>query len=647
VSIEELEEKYNPSDSSASASYLYKYRNTYYKYKQGEGFFLITDIRERVKIYNHDGFKYATEEIRLSKDGANKEKVSGIKANTYNIEGGKIVENKLKKDAIFKTELSKYFDQTKFTLPNIKDGTVIEFKYRVTSPFISNIDEFQFQYGIPVKKLEAIFDAPEYFMFRVNTKGFINVVAKEETKRERIVFTNKNRRSAFSGGATVTKYSTSNADYLRNVSSYNFTNMPALEKEPYVNNINNYRAAVKYELSYTKFPNSIMEHYTITWEDVVKTIYKSPNFGAQLGKSGYYEDDVNNLIADITNPLEKVMLLYNYVKSKVKWNGYNSKYANIGVRKAYKDGVGNVAEINLMLTSMLRYSGLKANPVLVSTRGNGIPLFPTREGYNYVVSSVETPNGVVLLDASNVYASPDILPYRALNWNGRIIKDNGGSTIIDLYPKVKSKKTVSMMMSLIDTGEIEGAIRTVKTAHEAINFRESYLESNNDQFIERLENEYGGIEISDFNVKNALDLSKPVTESYKFLLDNQIDIIGDRMYLSPLLFLNLKENPFKLEKREFPVDYGYPMVKNYRLNIKIPEGYSVESIPKTKAIMLPENLGSYKYNIVANGTTIQLIIFAEINTPIIAPMHYESLKGYFSQIISKENEKIVLKKNEP
>ena len=60
------------------------------------------------------------------------------------------------------------------------------------------------------------------------------------------------------------------------------------------------------------------------------------------------------------------------------------------MRKAYKDKTGNVAEINLMLTAMLRYAGINANPVLVSTRSNGIALFPNRTAFNYVIAAVET-----------------------------------------------------------------------------------------------------------------------------------------------------------------------------------------------------------------------------------------------------------------
>ena len=84
---------------------------------------------------------------------------------------------------------------------------------------------------------------------------------------------------------------------------------------------------------------------------------------------------------------------------------------------------------------MLRYAGLTANPVLVSTRSNGIAIFPNRTAFNYVIAAVETPNGNILLDASDKFSTPNVLPFRALNWYGRLIRKDGTSEEVDLMPK--------------------------------------------------------------------------------------------------------------------------------------------------------------------------------------------------------------------
>ena len=645
VSKEELQEKFNPLDSTACAAYLYKYRKTYYQYIQGKGFQLITEIHERLKIYNQEGFSYATNEVLLYKNDGDWEKMTNLKAYTYNLVDNKIEETKLKKDGIFNKELNKFRDIDKFTMPNVKEGSVIEYEYKIISPYYTNVDEFLFQKDIPIKKVEAIFEAPEYFNFRVNVKGFLNVIPKTETKQGRIKFSNSNRTGWNQTGKIVrTEYSTNEVEFIKTAYVYNLENIPALKDEPYVNSINNYKSSVKYELSYTKFPESAIKYYTTSWEDVVKSIYDNPSFGSELDKSGYYKDEVDAIKSTISDPMAKASSIYDLVKSLVKWNGYYGKYCDDGVINAYKNHVGNVAEINLMLTSMLRYAGLNANPVLISTRQNGVPLFPTREGYNYVISCIETPNGVILLDATNKYGAPNILPSRALNWEGRIVRKDKTSSTVNLYPNEKSKKMVSLFLSLDAEGTINGGIRNIKTAHSALAYRENYLNVDKNQYLENLENEYNGMEISDFEVKNDTDLSKPVMETFKFTSANQADIIGDKIYFSPLFFLRTKESPFKLEKREFPIDFGYPSSNKYTIVVNLPEGYEIEAIPESAVVAMPDNLGSFKYNISPSNNKIQIVVESEINQSIISPLYYDTVKTFFSKLIEKEAEQIVLSK---
>ena len=114
--------------------------------------------------------------------------------------------------------------------------------------------------------------------------------------------------------------------------------------------------------------------------------------------------------------------------------------------------------------------------------------------------------------------------------------------------------------------------------------------------------------------------------------------------LSCLRFLKSKENPFKLEKREFPVDFGYPSKSTYRIIVNLPANYKVESIPESSAVALPDNMGVYKFSISGSGSKIELIINSEINVPIVSPVYYDVLKEFFKHMIGKENEQIVLTK---
>ena len=175
ISEEELQQKQHPTDPTADAAILYREVHTNFDYSSDSGFYMITDVFERVKIYTKEGFEWASKEIDLyqGSSGANDE-ISGLKAYTYYLGGGnKVEEIKLKSEGVFEEITNKYIHKVKFTMPDIKEGCVIEYKYTIKSPFISNIDEFRFQEIIPVEKVDVSFASPEYFVFKTHQKvGF-------------------------------------------------------------------------------------------------------------------------------------------------------------------------------------------------------------------------------------------------------------------------------------------------------------------------------------------------------------------------------------------------------------------------------------------------------------------------------------------
>jgi len=620
VSKEELDEKEHPLESDANAAILYKNRTTAVEYSPATGLMVETDIHMRIKIYNKEGLDWATTKVPLYRNNSAKEKISGLKAYTYNIVDGKVEETKLKKDGIFTEELSKNVHLEKFTLPNVNVGSVIEYKYRVLSPFISNIDEFQLQYSIPVKKIETSFSTLEYFTYKKHYKGFHMIKAKEYKA-------NHLKLDAYNG-----------------ISEFNSENVPSLKEEPFVSNIRNYMTTIKFELAQTQLPGAMTKFYATDWQDVVSSIYKSPNFGGELKIKGYYKKDIDQLIAGVDSPMQKAGIVFNYIKNNIKWDGKYGYYARKGVRKAYKEKTGNVGDINLMLTAILRYVGVEANPVLVSTRQNGVPLFPSREGYDYVVTAIEVDGAVILLDATNYYGEPNVLPYRALNWRGRLVRKDGSFNLINLFPDKPSTVSDSFSVSLSEDGQVEGKRRCLYTNHDALYFRKRYIGADLDEYLEEKENNIENIEIDDYDVKNDKDTSKPVMESYSFVMENQVEKIGDKIYFSPLFFLAETENIFKAEERQYPIDFAFPRKRKTMLNIKFPEGYTAESLPEAVTMALPKGMGAYRFNISKSADGINVLVSRDINTAIIPQLYYADLKEYFKRIVDKETEKVVLTK---
>ncbi|MCI2228878.1 DUF3857 domain-containing protein [Polaribacter sp. MSW13] len=650
VSKEEVQEKFYPLDSTADAAYLYKYRNSDISYKSNSGFIVTTEVHERIKIYTKEGFEKATKAIRYYKpEKGSKERIASIKGYSFTMVDGKVKKQKLSKSSIFDEKLSKYRSIKKITFPNIKEGTVIDLEYQLISPYSTIIDDVDYQFDIPVKSFYCKIQTPEYYSFTKKTKGYYLIPTKSTTKNKSISMSQRIRtqnRDDWGGPTTVTsEVQTSKINLKYNIDVYESKNIPALKNtEPFVTDIKNYRGGIKYELASTKFPNSTLKFYSTTWEDVTKQIYKSSGFADELDKTGYYENDIKNIIAAAKNDFEKIAIIFQHVKKKVKWNNYYGKSVEKGVRKAYKEGTGNVAEINLMLTSMLRFTGLNAYPVLVSTRKNGIPLSPTLDGFNYVVTMVKFPdNKHILLDATEPYSTPNVLPTRALNWNGRVVAKNGGSSWVKLTPIRHTTEENIVIAKITGDLTVEGLVRNKYHNLSALNFRINNNHIKEENLITSFE-EANKVEIEDFKILNEYDLGKPISRNIKFTSEDLIEEINGKIYIEPLLFLTQHENPFKLEERKFPVDFTSPIQFKNTVSIQIPAGYKVESLPEVLAIGLPEKLGVFKYQVTQVGTKISTVSILQFNKAIISPEFYTFLKDFYGKVVQKQSEKIVLVK---
>lgn len=647
VSKEELMETSHPDFPEANASVLYKRQNIRFVFRQGEGFVQENEVFERIKIYNKEGFDLATHLIRMYSNSegstANDKHIYGLKGVTYTLVDGKIEEDKLRKDGIFEERTNKFWKTTKFTMPNIKEGCIVEYEYTVQSPNIG-IDDIPFQKTIPINKIDFEVATPEYFEYKalLNPQAAYTPKLTTISRNKSFDYTSKSRSDDY--GVQKTNYSTSKVDYHENVIKANLSNVPPLKDEEYVDNLFNYQAKLIMELNMIKYPNEPVRPLSTTWEKVTKIIYDDPDFGSQLNKKGYYDTDVDALLSGISDPMQKAEMIFNHVKSKVKWNDYHGYTVDNGVSKAYKDGVGNSADINLMLVSMLRYAGLDANPILVSTKNNGIPLLPTRSGFNYVICGVSLDNSMVLLDATQKFTAPNILPLKSLNWMGRLIRKDESSEWITLTPTQSSRETVSLNFKLNTDLSAAGKVRNQFTNYQAFVKRERNDNFSNDQLVENLERDKGELEVSNFEMLNFKDSSQPLLQSYEFNLQNAIEEIGEKLYVSPLLFLSPKENPFKEDKREYPIDFVYPISDKYVVNIMLPEGYVVDNLPQNTKLEFNGSEGGFTYLIQENGSMLQLSISVDINKALILSDHYEQFKKFYKLMIEKQSEKIVLKK---
>jgi len=129
-------------------------------------------------------------------------------------------------------------------------------------------------------------------------------------------------------------------------------------------------------------------------------------------------------------------------------------------------------------------SGLDANPVLLSTKENGIAPFPNRSKFNYVIACVVLDGKQYLLDATDKYCTTNNIPLRALNQVGRLINKDGSSSEINLMPTFNSLHNLSAITTIDKEGLLSGQIREQYFDYEALRFREKYSGLAKESYLE-------------------------------------------------------------------------------------------------------------------------------------------------------------------
>jgi len=590
---------------------------------QEKGFVLVFNNHTRIKILKKEGLKFANVDVRLYSARTNvDEDMSGLKAQTYNLEDGKIVNSKLSRKEVFEEDESRHWKLKKFALPNVKVGSVIEYKYTITSEFFY-IKPWYFQTTIPVIWSEYRTVIPEYYKFKRFFGHYMSPNISESS----------NSSANFPGGGT----------YIVDRNRYVFKNVPAFRNEDYITTPKDYLAKIEFEHLSTVIPGSVYKTYNTTWDEICHKMMIRDDFGGALNRHGVVKDLAEKINPD-DNAEKKVTDAYNAIQRKMKWNNYNGVYFENTLRSAFKDSKGNAAEINLILVNLLKAIGIQSHPVLLSTRSHGKvnKFYPKRSSFNYVVALAKVNGKNVLLDASRDFLEPGNLPFNCINGQGLVVT-SGKSQWVNLKSNEAFFENTYVLMSLGESG-LNATMQIKTRSLSAKKLRYDIAKEGKDKYIENyIENEQDW-EIEEYTIENDIDVNKSVIEKIKISDFSNIDIDGDIIYLPAVIVEEEEENPFTSETRMYPVDFAVPINSKYVLTFTIPEGYTVDEMPENSSITLPDKAATFMYRIQKQNGMLQIYCQTKINKTLFLPGEYKLLREFYTHVIEKLNEQIVLKK---
>ncbi|MGL4631794.1 MAG: hypothetical protein ACRCVT_11360 [Leadbetterella sp.] len=627
-SLEEVSEKFYPLDSSQAMQYICKSADVRFTSNSGK-ITLTQDYYYRLKFYKKSALDEATITIKLLKNSSDEEVLYRFKGFTHNLENGTIQSEKFDQDLIFKDKSNERMNIVKVSFPNVKEGSVIEYKYSIDTPYEvnSNPRTWYFQESYPTSWNKYIFLHPKYFFFKTIMGGYLSL---SNAKTDEYALVNW-------GG--------SNTPAMEN--TFEIKDVPPIRKEPFTSTIENYISKIDFELSYVNIPGYLQKNYTLDFPALNKTLLEHSYFGEALKGNGFFwKEKADELKAKHTDTLALVNAAIEFIQSSMKWNGKMGIWASESLKKQFNKGEADVADINLSLINLLRKANLDVSPVVLGTRSHGfIGHFALIKRLNYVIGHIKIKGKDYFLDACEPLLPMGVLPEECLNYEGWLVSKDGGRKV-EIIPNAKKFTYSNFSMDLNpEDGVAKGKVANSYYGYKMLEEKKKYIEKGKDKYQEELLKSMPSVSVSNVEFINT-DVKEAGNMQVKYdcEISDAMIFAGSMYYFNPMQSQGITTNPFTQETRKTPIEFPQVQEKVFQATYTLPSGFTATELPESLNLSLPESGGRFLYSAQLSENKIIINSRFLIQKTIFAAEDYDFLKAFYDKIISKHAEQIVIKK---
>lgn len=596
-------------DPGSGAYILLAYGETHFI--RGNPTLLETQYRYRIKILKDKDVSRGNVIIPFISYGG-RQAIDRIKGVTYNLDAsGKVTQSKLEKKNIFTKDLDKRISQVTFTLPDVEKGSVIEYSFTMTSKAIlDDLLPWNFQMDIPVRYSHYEVEMPEYIEYTYHIRKILPIDIKRKE------------------GNGVTEFT--------------MQNIPAVHDEPYMTATKDYQQHVEFQVSAMHFPGTADRTLNTTWDQLNQQLLNNPDFGQELDKKLTYTASIDSALHAATDSVAIMNAVFNGVRSSMDWDGRDARGSIQGVKEAWEKKKGNAGDINLILVDMLRESGIRAYPILVSTRRHGTVQtgYPLLNQFNLVLAYVELGTKQYVLNAADKYTPSSLIPHDVQYSYGYIV-DPDNNRFVALHGDEQSFQT-----SVVLNGSINSQGRLKATADiynydyskiPRIRLLENGLERFKTYYFSRV---YPNLSVDSLSVQGQASDSVPLDEAVTFSL--KLNKTGDYVLFSPNLFMGLETNPFTSDRRFSDIYFGYKQSYTITGSITLPKGYKVESLPKNMKMILPDTSIVMERIMQVDQGQLNYRMGLTIKSPFYPAEDYPAIKEFYKKLFAALNEELIL-----
>jgi hypothetical protein len=617
----EAELKEYPADKMAEAIVIYDIGKTWFM-RTSDGFQIVFERRTKIKVLSEPGVSNSEIAILFYRDNQTFEKIADLEGKTYNLENGLWKVSDLDTKQVYEEKVSEHYYELKFAMPAVKPGSIIEYKYTLQTPRIFYLRDWDFQCNFPTVHSEYEIRMIPFYQYTWLLQGASKFHSYTETQ------------------STGVPNQFGSLQYYDNIITYIMKNVPAFRDEEFITSVEDYLIKIDFQLSSWTDYYGHKTDVLSTWPALCKDFLDDPEFGKYVKTSAKLSAKYFNYeqLSGMTET-EKFKSIIQYVKSNFNWNSYSGYLPSKTVNKFLDEKTGSVANINLYLCGMLQAAGLKASPVLISTRDNGKvrQSFPFASFFNYVLVIVTIDGIKQLADATDTYLPDLLIPQKCLNDKGLIVQEDSVEWALLSSPLPSVLKNTFRSTIPTDSDSIIVDFEVTASNYEAARLRKKFAgrqENLEEYILDKNLTPTDSISVENYDKK---DEEFRISCKATYLTEK----INGKIYFSPFFEEPMDQNLFTQPQRSYPIDLEYPRSRQFISHVTIPEGYKIEFVPSN--LINNGKLVAIKYAVEKpDNNTLVISGSYTFNKAVYEATDYLYLKFYCNEIVKKFNEKIVL-----
>ncbi len=601
-------------------------------FEQGDWFNIRFTRSKRIKIFDKSAVDYAEIAIPYYVDGYGKtEVIKSIEAYTYNLQNGRLIRKEVKQSGIFEEKVSEHWRRKKFVFPDVKEGSILEYRYILETPFMFNLPDWYFQDLIPTIYSQYTLRSIPFYEYIYIAQG----ITKFDYQNSEV---GRKRRT---WGNVTTSYGQNiagNAGFQDYIHTFALKDVPAFKDEAFITSVNDYLIKMDFQLAKFYHPSGGERNIITTWPELNKALLKNELFGKYIKGCDKYAKKIleNNLQLAGKTKVQQQKLIVEFVKNNFSWDGRYGKYTTKSPKEFFYQKTGNTADINLFLVSLLKNAGFNTRPVILSTRDHGKVKtnYPFAHFFNYVIALVYD-DKPFLVDATEKLLPYNNIPPRCINEKGLIVAEKD----VKWVPLSTHRLSITNHVINIQLDNAPGKVMLSIQSdnYSAYTYKKKY---RNDTSAIKKSLFPNLIEISQVKTFNYDEAQRP----YIVIVQGKAETesIRNKLIVSPFLNLAITKNKLTQKERTYPMDFIYAKADQFDITLNTPQGYKLFHLPE--AYNVSDELVEIRVNYSTDGNIIKIKGLYAFKKPVYSSNEYAKVKFYINKIVEKFSEQLVFEK---